>query len=265
MDEIRRQDQILFRKELFRPGRLIFALPILVMLVATAQGAAPLLGIFALVALGVYIWTAWQDSVKRRFYSSNFAMRWGGCEDRLEKFEQVLKKLRKEQIADLREMPATIRSVGHSVYHALRKADIVMHEIGQTELGGQAASPAWTPTTSDPQSQALYRLADKNIAEYRAELNAVMAGVHRAEAQSAVFMTTLDSLRMKMVGYRLVGRRPELPSQEFLEALAEARMQLQSIDTALDELELGHYPRQISVVSPPPMPADEVRRLEQSQ
>ena len=265
MDEIRRQDQILFRKELLRPGRLIFLLPLAMMLYAVAQGGEGIWGLVAMAGLGFYGWTAWQESIKRRFYSSNFAMRWAGCEDRLEKFEEVLKKLRKEQIADLKEMPSTIRSVGQSVYHALRKADIVMHEIGQTELGGQAASPAWTPNTSDPQSQALYRLADKNIAEYRAQLAAVMAGVHRAEAQSAVYMTTLDSLRMKMVGYRLVGRRPELPSQDFLEALAEARLQLQSIDTALDELDLGHYPRQISVVSPPPMPADEVRRLEQSQ
>lgn len=265
MDEIKRQDQRLFRKELLRPGRLIFLLPIFVGLYSTLRGSELIWGLLGIAGLAAYAWTAWQDSIKRRFISSNFAMRWGGCEDRLEKFEQVLKKLRKEQIADLKEMPNTIRSVGQSVYHALRKADIVMHEIGQTELGGQAASPAWTPVTSDPQSQALYRLADKNIAEYRAELAAVMAGVHRAEAQSAVFMTTLDSLRMKMVGYRLVGRRPELPSQDFLEALAEARLQLQSIDTALDELELGHYPRQISVTGPPPMPSDVVRRMEQNQ
>jgi hypothetical protein len=64
-------------------------------------------------------------------------------------------------------------------------------------------------------------------------------------------MTTLDSVRVKMLGYRLVGRSPELATHEFLSAIAEARAQLQSIDTALDELDLSHYPRQISVVKEP--------------
>ena len=64
-------------------------------------------------------------------------------------------------------------------------------------------------------------------------------------------MTTLDTLRMKMLGYRLVGKSPEMPAQDFLEALAEAKLQLQAIDTALEELDLGQYPKQISVVPPP--------------
>jgi hypothetical protein len=33
--------------------------------------------------------------------------------------------------------------------------------------------------------------------------------------------------------------------------MAEARAQLQSIDTALDELDLSHYPKTISVVDGP--------------
>ncbi|MGV3614450.1 MAG: hypothetical protein ACO1SV_03860 [Fimbriimonas sp.] len=264
MEEIRRQDRKLFLKELVRPGRLVFLLPIFLLFSAAVSSDLSSWAVVGMLALAWYVGSAWSDSVKRRFLASSFRMRWSACEERLEKFEQVLKKLRKEQVADLKEMPLTIRAVAQSVYIALRKADLVAHEIGQTELGGQAVSRGWNTNTSDPQSQALYRLADRNIAEYRAELAAVMAGVHRTEAQSEVFITTLDSLRMKMLGYRLIGRRPELPSQGFLEALAEARLQLQSIDTALEELELGHYPRQISVV-PPPMPAEEVRRMEQNQ
>jgi hypothetical protein len=106
----------------------------------------------------------------------------------------------------------------------------------------------------------LYQLADRNIAEYRGHFAAVMAGVQRTEAQSAVFMTTLDSLRMKLIGYRLVGRSPEMANQEFLESIAEARAQLQAIDTALDELELGQYPPAMPTV-PPPVPDDVQQRL----
>ena len=171
-----------------------------------------------------------------------------GCQDRLNRLDEVLKKLRKEQVADLREMPTTVHAVGKSLYVALRRADVIAHEIQASETGVINQPPTWISASTDPQSQELYRLADRNIAEYRANYAGVMAGVQRTEAQSAVFMTTLDSLRMKIHGYRLVGRSPEMASQEFLEALAEARMQLQSIDTALEELDLSHYPKMIAVV-----------------
>jgi hypothetical protein len=122
--------------------------------------------------------------------------------------------------------------------------------------------PAPGIVTHDRQAQELYRIADKNIAEYRQRFQAVMAGVERTEAQAAVMTTTLDTLRIKMLGYRLVGRDPDAPTQEFLAALAEARMQLDSIDTALSELELTPFPKTITVMperdqtprpGPPPM------------
>jgi hypothetical protein len=156
-------------------------------------------------------------------------------------------------------MPATIREVAQGLYLALRRADIISHEVESSEKGLYNTPPVWEAPSRDAQSKELYRLADKNIAEYRAQFAGVMAGVQRTEAQSAVFMTTLDTLRMKMIGYRLVGRSPELASHDFLEALAEARAQLQSIDTALEELDLGHYPKTISVVPPPP-PEDALRQ-----
>jgi len=83
----------------------------------------------------------------------------------------------------------------------------------------------------------------------------VMAGVERTEAQAAVFTTTLDTLRMKMLSYRLVGKETESPTQDFLAALTEARMQLESIDKALDELELTPFPRTVSIM--PEVPATE--------
>jgi hypothetical protein len=176
------------------------------------------------------------------------------------RFEEVLRRMRKAQLAELREMPKTIRGLSKSLYAALRRADIIAQEVEATESGMLSRPPVWQASSRDAQSNELYRIADKNIAEYRSHFAGVMAGVQRTEAQSAVFMTTLDTLRMKLIGYRLVGRSPEMQSQEFLEALAEARAQLQAIDTALEELDLGHYPKTISIV-PPPMPPEERMRL----
>jgi hypothetical protein len=51
-----------------------------------------------------------------------------------------------------------------------------------------------------------------------------------------------------------------------LAAIAEAKLQLESIDKALDELDLSLYPTSIAVIRkmPPPMPetAPEVQKLE---
>jgi hypothetical protein len=260
MDDIRRHDIRLFVKELLSPFRLICTAAIAILLLANAGsiggGAYPM----AVIAIFVSSVWAWMESDKRRFSNKRFQSLWMGSQDRLARFEDVLKRMRKDQVADLVEMPNTIRKLSKSLYIALRRADIISHEVQLSEKGLYNEPPTWKSPSKDAQSQELYRLADKNIAEYRAQFAGVMAGVQRTEAQCAVFMTTLDTLRMKMIGYRLVGRSPELSSHDFLEALAEARIQLQSIDTALEELDLGHYPKTIAVV-PPPMPEEAVRRL----
>lgn len=255
MDEIRRQDMKLFLKELLVPFRLIISLVGLFVVYGVAEhslrfGLFLFAGLIAIVGL-----TAIKDSVEKRFHNKRLKALWTGCQDRLLRFEEVLKKMRKDQIADLQEMPKTIHGLSESLYVALRKADIVAKEVMESERDMLAQPPVWNSPSRDPQSQELYRLADKNIAEYRQQFAGVMAGVQRTEAQSAVYMTTLDTLRMKMIGYRLVGKNPELSSQDFLEALAEARAQLQSIDTALEELDLGHYPKMIAAV-PPPIPEE---------
>lgn len=260
MDEIRRQDRRLFLRELCVPYRMILALGGL-FLVYFLGSHELRLGLVALAALMVVVvLPAINDSKLRRFHNKRMDALWAGCQDRLLRFEEVLKKMRKDQIADLQEMPKTIRNLSESLYVALRKADMIAHEVMESEKDMLAQPPVWKAPGSDPQSQELYRLADKNIAEYRQQFAGVMAGVQRTEAQSAVYMTTLDTLRMKMIGYRLVGKSPELSSQDFLEALAEARLQLQSIDTALEELDLGHYPKMIAAV-PPPIPEEARQHL----
>lgn len=260
MEDIRRQDIRLFVKELLSPFRLICTLAIAILFLGNAPSIGGVAYPMAVIVVFVSSVWAWMESDKRRFSNKRFQSLWMGCQDRLARFEDVLKRMRRDQVADLSEMPNTIRNLAKTLYIALRRADIISHEVQLSEKGLYNEPPTWKSPSRDAQSQELYRLADKNIAEYRAQFAGVMAGVQRTEAQCAVFMTTLDTLRMKMIGYRLVGRSPELSSHDFLEALAEARAQLQSIDTALEELDLGHYPKTISVV-PPPIPDEVVRRL----
>lgn len=262
MDDLRRHDAQRLVREIVAPGRLLVSFGValgLFMVFVQAQGrpAYALAGGLFLVLF--HLGSAMQSAERKKWSNARMAALWNGCQDRMIRFEEVLKRMRKDQVGDLSEMPQTIRQVSQSLYAALRRADIVAVEVAATEknLGGP---PAWDAAARDPQSAELYRLADRNIAEYRGHFAAVMAGVQRTEAQSAVFMTTLDSLRMKLIGYRLVGRSPEMATHEFLEALAEARTQLQAIDTALEELDLGHYPKMISTV-PPPIPDDVQQRL----
>lgn len=260
MDDIRRQDLTLFVKELFTPWRVALVLVFGLMIYAAVRGmgfisANPvsfrtLLLVFSLFAADAI--TAYNTSVRKRFYGKRHGDMWEACRDRLVRFEEVLKRMRKDKVADLSEMPKTIRAVAQSLYIALRRADIIFTEVNKTEKEFYSQPSAWTAGSHDPQSQELYKQADRNIAEYRQQYAGVMAGVQRTEAQSAVFMTTVDTLRMKMLGYRLVGRSPELGSHEFLEALNEAKLQLQAIDKALDELDLGHYPKMIASMPPPP-------------
>lgn len=274
MDDIRRQDIKLFLKEMIAPARVVFSgvigLFAFMFLQVQAMFSSPelLLKLFIVWTgiLLVHSITAYNAAARRRFLSKRFESLWNGCRDRLNRFEEVLKKLRRDQIADLQEMPKTIRRVADSLYLALRRADMIAHEVHATEQGLYAAPPVWTAPSQDPQSKELYKIADRNIAEYRQRFDAVMAGVQRTEAQSAVYMTTLDTLRMKMLGYRLVGKSPEMSSQDFLEALTEAKLQLNAIDTALEELELGPYPSMVAAINPlapPPIPDDVRQRLKQ--
>lgn len=285
MEDIRREDRKLFIKELFAASRLSLVFVGCLMGYAFLKSVEPgplFVIVAASVGAAVYGFSAWNASEKKRFRSRRMEALWAGCQDRLARFEEVLRRMRKEQVAELNEMPRTIREISKSMYAALRRADWIADEVAASEKDLISSTPVWQASARDAQSKELYRIADKNIAEYRAHYGGVIAGVQRTEAQAAVYMTTLDSLRMKMIGYRLVGKAPEMSSTDFLESIAEARMQLQAIDHALEELDLGHYPKTIAVVpgrggadasgltgTPPPIPgevSEEIRiRLSQGE
>jgi hypothetical protein len=250
MEEIRRADKKLLLQELLKANRLVLLVGYLV-----AAGTSWLVSPWVTVGLwitGLIVWgiTSYNAAQLKKFRGRHFELLYQGCTDRLFRFEEVLKKLRKEQIVDLNEMPDTIRAVYQSLYVALRKADMISHEVSHSEQGIAHMQPIWNASPNDPQAAELFRIADKNLAEYRTNYQGVMAGVQRTEAQAAVFMTTLDAIRMKLIGYRLVGKSPEVTSRDFLTSVAEAKLQLEAIDKALDELDFSQYPKTVEIIPP---------------
>lgn len=198
---------------------------------------------------------AFSDSVHRRFRSKRFSALWRSILDRTERFSVVLKKFRGESMGSLKEMEANIVKTQETLYRALRRADYITGEFQTTEATAQA--PVWKANTTDSESTELYKLADRNIAEYRQQMGSLLGKVDRTEAQCAVFMTTVDALRIRMLNHRL-SNVESLDSRDFLGMLAEARLQLDSIDKAIEELDFDKYPIDI----PPPIPTQAATQLE---
>lgn len=245
MEDVRRRDRQLWLREMVDPQRLPLVALGVIGLFVMSRFMPDRVWLAALMGAAAWIGFSYLGSIQRRFHDPRFASQWRACEDRLRRFDEVLKQMRKEEIADFSEMPATVHRLGQTIYVALRRADWIAHEVAQGERSLQHAPPS-RHRVHDPQSQEMYRLADKNLAEYRLRMRGVLSGVQRTEAQTAVFVTTLDTLRARMMGYRLAGRSPDLPHDDFLDSIHEVRAQLDSIDTALSELELQAYPRKSS-------------------
>jgi hypothetical protein len=258
--DIRNADRQIFWREVGRPNRIQTQILYLVFLGILVTASAPPLVIVSLGLFGVLLHVGFAASAakKRRFLNSRFSYLWNGCRERWESFNAESVKLRRADIANFEEMPQTVRDLAMNLYTALRRADILYEEVIRSEGTDRIRPGIPSVTPTDPQAVELYRLAEKNLIEYRANYSELMAGIQRTEAQATVFITTLDSLRVKLLGYRLVGKSPSLNSEHFLSALAEARAQLSAIDRALDELDLSHYPKTIAVVP-------EVERLQRME
>ena len=240
MYDITRRDRKVFRRELFRPGRVFWSIVVVTMVAMFGfVMPSPIIGAVALVWL---VYSAYSTSLKKRFVNRKFQLLWDACKDRLERFHDAMAESSKRGVPELLDLPKSVEGVGKTLYIALRRADIVMDEVTSSEGWLMATQQHGGPLSPDQRAQELYRLADKNIAEYRQNYQNVMAGVERTEAQAAVFTTTLDTLRMRMLGHRLTTLGPEMEHTEFMQAMTEAKMQLDSIDKALDELELTPFP-----------------------
>ncbi len=249
-EEIRKADQRILRREILRSNRVLGQFIYLLLIWGITGGTHnPFLGlVLLLLGIGTHYAMADAAAKRKRFINPRFSSMWNGCRERFESFEDGINKLKRAEIAQFQELPDTVRDLAMTIYNALRRADLLFEEVLQSEGVDRIRPgvPMFKPT--DPQAQELYRIAEKNLGEYRDHYNELMAGIQRTEAQATVFMTTLDNLRVKMLGYRLIGKNPSMNSEEFLSALAEARAQLSAIDRALDELDLSHYPKTVAVI-----------------
>jgi hypothetical protein len=257
MDDVRRWDRQILNREVMRPRRVFWGLVALFWAVFIAFATeVPFVAIFlSAIVAAVWIATAKAAAAKARFRHPRFRVLWEQAHERLDRFDQALVQSRKAKVAEFEELPRTVRAVGQGLYLALRRADMVFGELVRSE--GALLYKDEIPHKGSPDAQAneLYRVADRNVAEYKQQVRGVLAGVERTEAQVAVFTSTLDTLRVKLLSYRLTGRSPEMQSKEFLDSIVEAKMQFESIDKALEELEMTPWPVTVATV-PPPLPED---------
>lgn len=253
MDEIRRRDWVVFLKELASARTLLS--------VAAGWLVIYLISQWPFGDVGVWVWilglawglgwvgVAYRRSLARRWHFRRLMDLWANCESRGLRLGEALEKLRRRGIADLSDLPQTVRRLTPEVYRALRRADLVLHEVTTSEGLTPPVAPGEHRVVYDRQAQELFQVADRNVREYTSHLRSAMAGVERAEAQALVFSTTLDTLRIRCLNYRLVGRSPEGETREFLNVVAEAKMQFEAIDRALDEIEAMPFPEVVTLRS----------------
>ncbi|MER3496332.1 MAG: hypothetical protein C4320_05745, partial [Armatimonadota bacterium] len=194
MDDLQRQDRKRFLKGLIRwPASGLMAFGFVLVLASVLQGAhGPLwLILAAMVPIGFAVEQALRWSRANEFRHPKLRYLWKMCEERLARYEEAQQRYRKTDLPQLTEMPIAIHRVARSLRLALRRADGVLHEVEQSE-GERGRETLPIPTTGSPgpssppvlgtpaavtmpplggygdeETGHLYRLPDRNAAEYR--------------------------------------------------------------------------------------------------
>ncbi len=203
--------------------------------------------ITGLFIVGFFCVTHFQKNI---FLHSRLESLWQTVEDRLARLDQACNSMKGQYSEDLTALQARVNHTAKTVFEALLRADLLQSELRKSE--GSVSSPAYgsqvhQAPSSDKQVQELYRIADKHVAEYRNRIAGLMAGIERCEAQATVFVTTLDTLRVRLLGYRLSGSNPEMEHKYFLESIGDVKQQLDAVDLALDSLSLERLASEIEL------------------
>ncbi|MFN8140393.1 MAG: hypothetical protein U0R49_11400 [Fimbriimonadales bacterium] len=183
----------------------------------------------------------WFDEFKiLRWKNSDHRTIWNQIRERYFRLKHAMRKAPDFARESLLPTMGRIEQIRDQLYSSLRKADLVKAEIVRSESNLTDPRLRLGAPSSDLETNQLYSLADKNIAEYRKHYEVVASRVTRVEAQCAVFSSALDALRMKLLGYRLLSKDQPQPASDFGQAVNEINSQLAGIDLALKELEI--YP-----------------------
>jgi hypothetical protein len=244
MDEVRRHDWKNLLLATLQPLPLLvlfaawFAAYQLIALGGLLSAAGGLGAAIALAGLGYFAYETGRDWLRRRFVNPEYADLWRMIEDRFRRFERALRRAPPGIAAGFNEIARTVEQTKRRLYTSLRRADLVKKEILDSERGTVGSLPFPPLTSPDTETNDLYAIAAKNIEEYRSVFDAITSKVSRTEAQCAVYISALDSLRVQLLGHRLEKREAAMPKEEMDEAVSDIRTQLNSINEALDELEL---------------------------
>jgi hypothetical protein len=190
------------------------------------------------LGMGIYATNTWVAFDKKRFKNRRHADLWDGVKDRHRRFRQAIKRAPKHLGGNLTELPKSIDQTSKHLYLSLRKADLVLHEITKSEGDAGVLSLRFQVWSQDPETSELYVLADKNVADYRRQYDALMSRITRTEGQCALFISVLDSLRVQLLGHRLSSPEPIPTQKEFINVMKEMQLQLDSINKALSELDM---------------------------
>lgn len=202
------------------------------------QGLSPFL--FLPFVAGLTAWCVTADSLKERyrFKYANYGHLWHSLNDRQQRFEVAYKRSPRVVKQTLSDTPESIRRIIDTMYMALQRADAVRTMISDSEpISPPFHLPFDSPSAHDEHAQVLYGIAERNKEEYRQHFRKLMGGVERTEAQVAVLLSSLDSLRLKMLDYRVTGGKVEMASSDLLSRLEGYRTEFQALEKAMDEVE----------------------------
>lgn len=192
------------------------------------------------ISFGILGYFIAQDFLRNRWKNLEHYSLWEQIRDRMKRLRRALKRAPQFARESLESTPNAIKRTSSQLFISLRKADLVKSEIVRSEAKLGDPRLRFGMRTQDKETSELYSLADRNVADYRRYYDLVSSRVTRVEAQCAVFVSALDALRMRLLNYRLLTKDQPQPADEFGDAVDEIRVQLASIDSALQELDL--YP-----------------------
>jgi hypothetical protein len=245
MSDIARADRRLIAMSVMSPVRLLglaVAAFLAYMLIGLGGDLSYIGYVVIGAAAGLFAVAARTDYIGRRFSNAEHRNLWSLIEDRMAKIKSAMKKLPPHIRASLAELETSVDRTADRLYYSLRRADIVKTEIAKSEGPLATSGMPFHIGTHDEETKELYVQADRNVAEYRRHFLGIYARVTRTEGQCAVFISALDSLRVQLLGHRLVGDREQVPANEFGDEMENVKSQLRSIDKALYELDLPMTP-----------------------